>query len=97
MEWQVFCLLISAFASFVPPSLRPKPKTSCPRASSQVRLNSDEVSKCGVGRRMSGFLSAIKKVSVNTLSSAAGTATVLGVHSAFVPSGDTPKVVDSQL
>ena len=46
---------------------------------------------------MAGFLSAIKKVSVNTLSSAAGTATVLGVHSAFVPSGDTPKVIDSQL
>ena len=46
---------------------------------------------------MAGFLGAIKKVSVNTLSSAAGTATVLGVHSAFMPSGDTPKVVDSQL
>ena len=46
---------------------------------------------------MSGFWGAIKKVSTNTLSSAAGTATVLGVHSAFMPSDNTPKVMDSQL
>ena len=46
---------------------------------------------------MAGFWGAIKKVSTNTLSSAAGTATVLGAHSAFMPSGDTLKVVDSQL
>ena len=44
-----------------------------------------------------GFFGAFKKVGINTLSSAAGTATVLGVHSAFMPSGDTPRVVDSQL
>ena len=46
---------------------------------------------------MAGFWGAIKKVSTNTLSSAAGTATVLGVHSAFMPSDNTPKVMDSQL
>ena len=33
----------------------------------------------------------------NTLSSAAGTGAVLGVHSAFVPSDSAPKVMDSQL
>ena len=98
MEWQQVCLFISALFSFLPPSLRERSDTSCPRASSQVGSSNDVVGvKCGVGRRMAGFLGAIKKVSVNTLSSAAGTATVLGVHSAFMPSGDTPKVVDNQL
>ena len=98
MEWQQVCLFFSALISFLPPSLRHKTETSCPRASSQVRSSNDVVGvKCGIGRMAGGFLGAIKKVSVNTLSSAAGTATVLGVHSAFMPSGDTPKVVDSQL
>ena len=46
---------------------------------------------------MSGLWGVIRKVSANTLSSAAGTGAVLGVHSAFVPSDSAPKVTDSQL
>ena len=46
---------------------------------------------------MSGLWGVIRKVSTNTLSSAAGTGAVLGVHSAFVPSDSAPKVMDSQL
>ena len=82
----MYCLLISALVSLIPPSVRRETKDYT-RVSSQVGLSKDEVSKYRVGRRMSSFLSAIKKVSLNTVSSAAGTATVLGVHSAFVPSG----------
>ena len=46
---------------------------------------------------MAGLWGVICKVSANTLSSAAGTGAVLGVHSAFVPSDSAPKVMDSQL
>ena len=96
MEKKVLCLLISALISFIPPNAR-RDTRDYTRVSPQVGLSKDEVSKYRIGRRMSSFLSAIKKVGLNTVSSAAGTATVLGVHSAFVPSGDTPRVVDSQL
>ena len=96
MDKKVLCLLVSALISFIPPNAR-RDTRDYTRVSPQVGLSKDEVSKYRIGRRMSSFLSAIKKVGLNTVSSAAGTATVLGVHSAFVPSGDTPKVVDSQL
>ena len=46
---------------------------------------------------MSGLWGVFRKVSTNTLSSATGTGAVLGVHSAFMPSDNTPKVMDSQL
>ena len=46
---------------------------------------------------MSRLWGVIRKVSANTLSIAAGTGAVLGVHSAFVPSDSAPKVMDSQL
>ena len=98
MERQLVCLFISALLSLLPPSPRLKSDTKCPRASSKVGLSSDVVGlRCRIGRMAGGFFGAFKKVGINTLSSAAGTATVLGVHSAFMPSGDTPRVVDSQL
>ena len=44
-----------------------------------------------------GLWGAVRKVAINTMSSAAGTGTVLGVHSAFVPLDSAPRVTDSQL
>ena len=98
MERQLVCLFISALLSLLPPSSRFRTDTKCLQASSKVSSNSDVVSlRCGVSRMAAGFIGAFRKVGINTLSSAAGTATVLGVHSAFMPSGGSPKVVDSQL
>ena len=98
MERQLVCLFISALLSLLLPSSRFRTDTKCLQASSKVSSSSDVVSlRCGVSRMAGGFFGAFKKVGINTLSSATGTATVLGVHSAFVPSGDSPKVVDSQL
>ena len=98
MERQLVCLFISALLSLLPPSTKVRTDTKCLQAPSKVSSNSDVVSlRCGVSRMAGGFFGAFKKVGINTLSSAAGTATVLGVHSAFVPSGGSPKVVDSQL
>ena len=44
-----------------------------------------------------GWWGAVRKMAVNTASSAAGMGAVLGVHSAFGPSDGAPKVTDSQL
>ena len=44
-----------------------------------------------------GLWGAVRKVAINTASSATGMGTVLGVHSAFVPSDSAPRVTDSQL
>ena len=44
-----------------------------------------------------GLWGAVRKMAVNTASSAAGAGAVLGVHSAFGPPDGVPKVSDSQL
>ena len=57
-----------------------------------------QVGEWGVKSGMSqGLWGAVRKMAVNTASSAAGTGAVLGVHSAFAPPNSGPKVEDSQL
>ena len=51
--------------------------------------------KKGKSEMSQGLWGAVKKMAINTASSAAGTCAVLGVHSAFGPDGE-PKVSDSQ-
>ena len=51
----------------------------------------------GESEMSQGWWGAVRKMAVNTASSAASTGAVLGVHSAFGPSDGAPKVSDSQL
>ena len=94
MTWSHICLLLFTALSILPPQTKHR------RYSLQVGgSRGDEGGvKCWVESRMSqGLWGAVRKVSINTLSSAAGTGAVLGVHSAFVPSDSAPRVTDSQL
>ena len=52
--------------------------------------------KKGKSEMSQGLWGAVKKMAINTASSANGTGAVLGVHSAFGPDS-APKVSDSQL
>ena len=57
-----------------------------------------QTGESGVKSGMSqGLWGAVRKMAVNTASSAAGTGAVLGVHSAFAPPDGHPKVLDSQI